>query len=307
MLPTVLVTAPCHPWLLQQLGATHRVLHVPEISYHHLLDEVHEAEGLVVTTRLKIDETVLHKAKRLKWIGRLGSGLELIDTVAAGALGIRVVSSPEGNRNAVAEHVLGMLLSLMNNIHPSFEEVKQMSWRRVENRGTELSGKTVGIVGFGNTGSQFARLLQPFDVTVLAYDRFRFDFAAGYVKEASLEQIQRYADVVSFHVPLNSETFGMANAAFFRSLQQRPWILNSSRGEVVVLPDLIDALKANQLRGAGLDVLPNEKLSSYTDTESQQLQWLTAQPNVIITPHIAGYSHEAHLRMAQVLYKKLFG
>jgi D-3-phosphoglycerate dehydrogenase len=193
----------------------------------------------------------------------------------------------------------------MNNIASSAAEVKAGTWRREENRGKELSGKTVGIIGYGNTGSSFARLLQPFGVTVLAYDKYKFGFGGDYVKEASLEQLSRYADVISFHVPLTNETHHMTDAGFFEGLQRKPWLLNTSRGKVVGLEDLIKALQSGLIAGAGLDVLENENLSSYNNTEREQLDWLLAQPNVIITPHIAGYSQEAFLRMGEVLMEKL--
>lgn len=306
MRPKVIVTAYAHPLLRERLESYGFEVHEEyTIDYAGLMNIVGEYTGMIVTTRLKIDKAILDKAKLLKWIGRLGSGMELIDVDYASSLGIKCVASPEGNRDAVAEHALGILLSLMHKISLSNEQVKKFVWLRDENRGTELKGKTIGIIGYGNTGTRFAQLLSVFDVSILVYDKYKTGFSEGCVQESTLDDIVNHADVISFHVPLTAETQYFANQGFFRKCKKAPYFLNLSRGKVVNTVDLVEALDTGLIGAAGLDVLENENVKSYGAEELSMLTNLTQRPNVIITPHIGGYSHEALEKMANVVLGKL--
>lgn len=302
----VIITAKAHPILQETFEKKgFQVLYAPDMKYAELSERIAEVTGLIVTTSLKIDREILEKANKLRWIGRLGSGMELIDVEYAGSKNIVCVSSPEGNRNAVGEQCLGMLLSLLHNIAKSSFEVKKRQWKREENRGYELRGKTVGIIGFGNTGQAFAKLLAPFDIAVLAYDKYKSGFSKGQVQESDMDQIIRKADIISFHVPLTTNTKYMANDVFFSSLKNKPFIINTSRGSVIETAALINALNAGSVSGAALDVLENENIATYTKTEMEQFEFLGQHPCVIVTPHIAGYTHEAFYKMSTVLLEKL--
>ncbi len=305
----VIVTAAVHPFLLETLEQKgFELCYEPTIDYDQLSLKIKDAVGLIVTTRLRIDAQLIEVAKELKWIGRLGSGMELIDTVAAQSKGILCVSSPEGNCTAVGEHSLGLLLNLMHRIHRAYGEIKTGQWIRDANRGDELTGKKVGIIGFGHTGSAFAKVLTGFGVELLAHDIH--PNALGFqqfpeAKKVQLGAILEQAEVISLHLPLTTETKHFANSSFFEQLKQQPYFISTCRGGVTDTPALLKALQNQQIRGAGLDVLENERLDTYNPAEKANLEALLAYPNFILTPHIAGYSHEAYYKMSKILLEKL--
>jgi D-3-phosphoglycerate dehydrogenase len=304
--PKVIITAYAHPCLQEDLIQRGFDVDVREkIGYDELLDQIHLYHGLVVTTRIKVDQQLLDAASQLQWIGRLGSGMEIIDVDYAAQKNILCISSPEGNKDAVAEQCLGVLLSMMHNVFKAGLQVRVGKWLREENRGIELSGKTVGIIGYGNTGSAFAALLAPFGVKVLAHDKYKTGFQKNHIQEASLGELLKEADVISFHLPLNRETHYFANIDFFQSLQKPVFLLNASRGKIVNTQALTHALDEGRVIAAGLDVIENENLKSYTEEELQDFLNLANRGNVWITPHIAGYSKEALEKMAKVLIFKL--
>jgi D-3-phosphoglycerate dehydrogenase len=275
------------------------------IHYEELKSVIAQYQGLIVSTRLNIDSTIIDAAKELRWIGRLGSGMEIIDTEYAASKSISCFSSPEGNCDAVAEHALGLVLSLFHRVVISSQQVKNGIWLREPNRGKELTGKTVGIIGYGHTGSRFAKLLAPFQVNVLAYDKYKKGFSSSLVREVELTEIFELSDVVSLHVPLTEATYHYADQQFFRALKRQPLFINTSRGKVVDTDALIVALDEGRISGAGIDVLENEDLASYTADENVRLHSLTDRDQVIVTPHIAGYTQEALFKMSDMLVQKL--
>lgn len=305
----VIVTAAVHPFLLATLTQKgFEICYEPAIRYDQLSLLIPDAVGLIVTTRLQIDAKIIEVAKALKWIGRLGSGMELIDTNMAQSKGILCVSSPEGNCTSVGEHSLGLLLNLLHRIHSAYGEIKLGQWVRDANRGVELTGKKVGIIGFGHTGTAFAKVLSGFDVQLLAHDINPTALGCQqypHVTMVNLETIQQEAEVISLHLPLTPLTKHFANTHFFEQLKQQPFFISTCRGGVTSTQALLEALQHQQIRGAGLDVLENERLDTYQQAEKANLAALMALPNFVLTPHIAGYSQEAYYKMSKILLEKL--
>lgn len=304
----VLITDDVHPLLingLQERGYT--VDFMPEITTEETLTIIANYTGLIINSKIFCGEELLDKAQKLKWITRLGSGMEVIDTELCDQLGIHYANTPEGNCNAVAEHALGMLLALMRNIVKANNEVANKQWIREENRGEELSGKTLAILGYGNTGSAFAKLLAPFHVKILAYDKYRKGFAASsdYIVESTLDDIFNESDILSIHLPLTTETNQWINETFLNSFKKKIFIVNTSRGKVLNTSDAIKMLDSAKLKGMALDVLENEKLFTLNTSEHLILERLTESNKIILTPHIAGWTHESKEKIATVTLQKI--
>jgi len=270
--------------------------------------KIHKYHGIVIRSRFKIDKTFIDKATNLQFIARVGAGLESIDCDYATSKNIQLIAAPEGNRNAVGEQALGMLLSLFNNLNKANSEVKNGQWNREANRGHELDGKTVGLIGYGNMGKAFAKKLRGFDVNALCYD-IQENVADANAKQVALKELQEKADVLSLHIPWTAETDKMVNADFINVFQKPIWLINTARGKSVVTSDLVEALKSGKVLGAGLDVLEYEKLSfeNLFDEESknESFEYLRQAENVLLTPHIAGWTFESHEKLAQTIVDKI--
>lgn len=263
--------------------------------------------GIVIRSRFKIDKTFLDKATSLQFIARVGAGLESIDCEYAESKGIQLIAAPEGNRNAVGEHALGMLLSLFNNLNKADREVRSGHWNREVNRGHELDGKTVGIIGYGNMGKSFANKLRGFDVEVLCYDILE-DVGDENAKQVTLQEFQQKVEVLSLHTPWTPETDKMINAKFIKGFHKPFWFINTARGNSVVTADLVEALKSGKVLGAGLDVLEYEKLSFETlfeEDKPEAFDYLLKAENVLLTPHIAGWTFESKTKLAQTIVDKI--
>jgi D-3-phosphoglycerate dehydrogenase len=270
--------------------------------------KIQDYNGIVIRSRFKIDKTFLDKATNLQFIARVGAGLESIDCEYAESKGVSLIAAPEGNRNAVAEHTLGVILSLFNNLNQADAEIKAGHWNRESNRGHELDLKTVGIIGYGNMGKAFAKKLRGFETKVLCYDILDH-VGDENAHQVSLEELQKNADVLSLHLPWTPETDKMVNADFINAFSKPFWIINTSRGKNIVTADLVEAMKSKKILGAGLDVLEYEKLSFETlfqdKNTPEAFQYLLEAKNALLTPHIAGWTFESHERLAQVIVDKI--
>lgn len=303
----MLITAPVHHILTDWLSANgYECVHYDKITQEEALTLVKECVGIVTSTRLQINKQLIDAAPQLRWIARMGSGMEIIDVPYALSKGIACYSSPDGNSNAVAEHALGMLLSVNKRIYKSFSEVKEGKWLRNANRGIELDGKTVGIIGFGNTGSRFAKKLSGFDVKILAYDtQFERDVPAYVTMCDSLTPIYNQADVISFHVPLKEDTKHYFNDAFVEKVKKPFIFINTSRGSVADIQTIYNGLASGKISSACIDVWEEEPIEKMTIETRGVLDHISKMNNVVITPHIAGYSVEAIYKMSKSLLEKI--
>ena len=273
-----------------------------------VLSQIPEFQGVVIRSKFTIDNAFLNKASNLKFIARSGSGLENIDLLEAKKHGVAVFNSPEGNRNAVGEHALGMLLMLFNKLKQGDDEVRAGQWNREKNRGIELDGLTIGLIGYGNTGQMFAKKLRGFDVEVLAYDKYHPDFPNDWAKSVRLEEVKNQADIISFHVPETNETRFMLNDEFIAECTKPFYIINTSRGKVVKTSALMSGMKSDKIKGACLDVLEYEtkSFSNFKESElPQEFQYLANSTKTVLSPHVAGWTRESYVKLSTFLYNKI--
>jgi len=297
-----------HKLLINQLNDLNFMNHEDYTSSKEAIEsKISDYDGLIIRSRFAIDKHFLDKATNLKFIGRVGAGLENIDCDYAESKGIHLISAPEGNRNAVGEHALGMLLSLFNKLNKADIEVRQGKWLREDNRGVELEGKTVGLIGYGNMGKAFAKKLRGFNVEVLCYD-IKPNVGDDNAKQISLSDLQEKADVLSLHTPQTELTVNMVNAKFINAFKNPFWLINTARGKSVVTEDLVESLKSGKILGAGLDVLEYEKTSFenlFSSNTPMAFQYLIQAENVLLTPHVAGWTIESKEKLAQIIVNKI--
>lgn len=304
--PFILIADEMHPSLftmLDEVGFTYA--YQPKITRAELLEQLAPFDGLIIRSKTTVDEALLRQAPHLQFIGRAGAGLDLIDLDATERRGIRVFHAGEGNRDAVAEHVVGMLLALLANILKADREVRQGVWDREGNRGYELGSLTVGLIGYGNNGKATAQRLSGFGCRVLAYDKFLTNYGDAFAKEATLEQIMAEADVLSLHIPLTDETRMMIDDTFIGRFTKPFYLVNIARGEITSLAALVRGLESRKVRGACLDVLENEKLAKLTPDQQRAFDYLRQSDRVVLTPHVAGWTHESYVRINEVLVRQL--
>ncbi len=280
----------------------------PEYSRNKYAAIIHNYSGIIIRSKLKLDREILQKAKNLRFIGRLGAGMESIDVRYAESKGIKCFNSPEGSRDAVGEHALGLLLALLRKINLADSEVRKGEWIREGNRGVEIKGKTVGIIGYGNMGSAFAEKLSGLGARVIAYDKYKQDFSDQFVREVYMDEIYRETDILSLHVPLTEETRHLFNSKYLSNFSREIFLVNTARGMNVHTADLVEGLRSGKVRGAALDVLEYEELS-FEQLDQKKLpeayQYLVKSDRTVLTSHIAGWTHESKVKLAEVLVDKI--
>jgi len=273
-----------------------------------ILKNISVYDGIIIRSRIKIDIEFLSAAKKLKFIARSGAGLENIDCIEAEKRGVTIFSAPEGNRQAVGEHAVGMILSLFNKLSIGNTQIRSGKWNREANRGVEISGKTVGIIGYGNTGRTFAKCLSGFNCKVLAYDKNKKNFSDDYVHESSLEVIQKKSDIISFHIPYDESTHHYLNEAFIKKMNKPFYVINTARGKIINTSDLIKGLKSKKIHGACLDVLEYEKRTfenTFSEKIDSNFQYLLSFRNILFSPHVAGWTFESYEKLSNVLADKI--
>lgn len=302
----ILIIDEMHPSIIPLLEKEgFRVDYRPDILRSEIEEVIHGYHGLLIRSKTTMDRSLLEKASQLQFIGRAGAGLDKIDLDYLEERGISLYNAPEGNRDAVAEHAIGMLLALFNHLPRADRQVRQKIWNREQNRGEELSGKTVGIFGYGNMGETFAKKLSGFDVNVLAYDKYKTGFGSGFAEESSFERIQEEADILSIHVPLTNETRNFFTLEVFEAFKKPFYLINTARGEVVSFDTLNKALDSGKLRGALLDVLEKEKLDKLDPVQEEAFWNLVRRDNVLFSPHVAGWTFQSYEKINKVLVNKL--
>jgi D-3-phosphoglycerate dehydrogenase / 2-oxoglutarate reductase len=305
----ILIIDKCHPVLKQKFESVGCICEYSEANSKEKVQQIiSQYDGMIIRSRFIIDKDFLNCATKLKFIGRAGAGLENIDIEYANILGIKCFNSPEGNRDAVGEHAIGMLLSLFNNLYKSNFEVKSGIWKREENRGIEMKGKTISIIGYGNTGGAFAKKLSGFEMDVISYDKYRYDYSDSYVKESGLEEIFEKSDIVSLHVPLSPETKYMVDEKFLRNFRKNIFIINTSRGQVIDTEALVNNLKSGKISGAALDVLEYENYTFenlVVNNKNESFNYLLNSDKVLLSPHIAGWTSESFYKMSSILADKI--
>ncbi|WP_341225186.1 NAD(P)-dependent oxidoreductase [uncultured Arcticibacterium sp.] len=302
----ILIVDEMHPSIVEMpkaLGLD--VDYYPNIAFEEVLERVGVYDGLIIRSKFAINEAFLSHASNLKFIGRAGAGLDLIDLTACKKAGVTVFGANEANKVAVAEHLIGMLLSLLHKINTGSREVKEGQWNREANRGEELFGKTVGIIGYGNNGQATAERLAAFGCKILAYDRYKYGFGTHVITECDMPEIYEKADIVSLHIPLTKESDKWVDKGFFDKFEKPIIFCNIARGEIAVLKDLVAAMQDGKVKGACLDVLENEKLKTLTEEQKASFDYLANQNNVILTPHVAGWSTESYVKINEVLRDKI--